>query len=307
MALLNQAKQAVLNAPFERDGWGQAIELVARACGAPAANLVGFGGPAAFSVNLFSGPDSARAERYFARPALWGQCNWRVNSAGRPLSIQHDAHYAIYRKLAKTSDYDDAVSDLDMQFGCQSALISDSRTFLGLALLRGRREGPCDADSLARFSELIRHVHRAVRVQIALAGEAAELMMGDLGAMTSAMVLVDRYGCVCALTPAAEPLADEDGPFRLCGLTFQLRDPEENRRIQAAMTRLLTKEDVAGSGVFQMRAGRTHADPTAPWGVSLVRLPRREHGLGFDPHFALTFRRLRLRPPTEQPALLEAG
>ena len=289
-ALLRETRLAVLNAPFEADGWRRAVEMVARSCHASGANLVGFGGPLAPSLNMFVGPDHDRAEQTFARPELWGQCNWRVNSAGGPLSIQHEAHYAAYRGVAETADYDDAVSDLDMQFGCQAPLISDSRSFLGLALFRGRRAGRCSETTLTRFAGLIRDIHRAVRVQLALDGEAAELMIGNLDSLQSAMVLIDRYGCICAMTPAAEHLAEDGGAFRLCGLSFQLRNFPENRRMERAMRRLLALgAESTASPVFEMSVGRTASAPEGRWVARLVRLPRREHGLGFDPHLAVTF------------------
>lgn len=292
--LLSDAKLALLNAPFDENGWAAAIDQLAGACGASGANLVGFGGPAGFGINLFTGRDQARSTEYFARPELWGACNWRVNSAGAgAMSIQHDGHYAAYRAIADTADYDDAVSDLDMQFGCQSALIQDSRSFLGLALFRGPREGPCDSVMIERFTILIRDVHRALRVQLALAGEAAELMLGQLSAMTVPMLLLDGYGCLAALTPAAEPLVEENGPFRLCGLTVQLREPRENRWLQAEMARMLALgRSGDGRRLFEMPVGRSAAAPGGRWIASVVRLPQREHGLGFDPHLALTVRPL---------------
>lgn len=290
-AFLRDTELAILNAPFEGEGWRRAVEMISSACRSSAANLVGFGGPLGLSLNLFTGRESDRAAGYFSRPELWGPCNWRVNSVGAPMTVQHEAHYAAYRRSAETADYDDAISDLDMPFGCQSPLIADSRTFLGLALLRSRRDGPCDANTLASFTKLIRHLHRGIRVELALEGEAAELMVGETGGLTTATVLLDRYGCVSALTPAAEPLAEEDGAFRLCGLTFQLRDAAENRGLERALRALLSGGSEAEGQVIELRAGRTAAAPKGRWIANVIRLPRREHGLGFEPHLAVTFKK----------------
>ncbi len=244
-------------------------------------------------MNLFTGRNSDSAGRYFSQDHLWGESNWRIMTAGRPMTVQHDAHYEAYRHAANTVDYDDAVSDLDMQFGCQSALISDSRTFLGLALFRGRKEGACDAPALDRFSRMIRHVQRSLRAELALQGEAAELMVTDPAALSSATALIDRHGCICALTPSAEALAEVDGPIRLCGLSFQLRNNDEDREIQAAMRRLLVSSDeLGGCRVFEMPVGRAPSHPNGRWTIHVALLPRRDHGLGFDPHLAATFRPL---------------
>ena len=294
MPLLDQLREtelALLNAPFEAGGWTRAIDMVASATGGAGANLVGLGGPLALSLNLFTGREEALADRYFARPELWGACNWRVNCSARPLSVQHDSHYAAYRQTVDTSDYDDAVADLDMQFGCQSVLVSDSRTFLGLAVFRGRREGLCDVSALERFRALLRPLHRALRLQMALSGEAAELMVGDLSALDSAVVLIDRHGCLCALSPAAERLVEPDGPIRLSGLMFELCDGADNRRMQSALARLLSSEGADDSSwVQEMRVVHAAAaDLHDGWVARAFRLPQREHGLGFNPHVAIAF------------------
>lgn len=284
---------AILNAPFEKGGWARALERLSRACGGSGANLVGFGGPLGISVNLFTGRNCDSAGRYFNQDHLWGDSNWRVMTAGRPMTVQHDSHYAAYRHGAVTADYDDAVSDLDMQFGCQSALISDSRTFLGLALFRGRREGACDSDTLKGFSALIRDVQRSLRAELALQGEASEMMVADAAALSSATVLIDRHGCICALTPSAEQLAGAGGPMSLCGLSFHLRNRAEDRQVQAAMRRLLvSREEPGGCRVFEMPVGRDKSSPRGRWMLHLILLPASEHGLGFDPQLAATFRPL---------------
>ena len=180
-----------------------------------------------------------------------------------------------------------------MGYGCQSALISDSRTFLGLALFRGRREGPCDAAVLEGFSIIIRAVQRSLRAELALQGEAAEVMVADPATLSSATVLIDRHGCICALTPSAEALAEDDGPIRLCGLSFHLRNAAEDREIQAAMRRLLvSRDELGGCRVFEMPVGRDGSHPNGRWMAHVMLLPRRDHGLGFDPHLAATFRPL---------------
>lgn len=290
VAFLRETELALMNAPFETGGWHRAIGMVAQATGSPAANLVALGGPLLMPLNMFTGQDSDRAADYFSDPALWGSCNWRVQSAGTPMSIQHERHYAAARAAGGTADYDDAVSDLDMQYGCQTVLLSDKRNFLGLAIFRGRREGPSSDLVLARFKHLLRHVQRGVRVQLALDGEAAELMLGDLTSVHCRTVLLDRHGCLCAVTPAGEALFEEEGPARLDGLAFGLRDPYDDRQMHCAMARLLAAaNDLQGPQLHEMRTGRTAEFPRGRWRISAVRLPRREHGLGFEAEIAVTF------------------
>ena len=286
---VRQAELALINAPFEPDGWRRAIAMVATATASPSANLVGMGGPMLLPFNIFSGPNHQRSERYFADPALWGACNWRVGCVTVPMSIQHESHYRARREQGGTGDYDDAVSDLDIPFGCQSAIMMEPGGFVGLAMMRGRRDGPCEERTLSRFRQLTVTLGRAIRMQLAVDGEAAELMLGDLDKLSSATVLLDRHGNLCALTPRADDLFEQDGPLALNGLSVRLRRREEDRACQQAMKRLLA-HDGRGPHLHQGRAGVSADQPRGAWTLYLIRLPARDHGLGFDPHLAMTLK-----------------
>lgn len=287
---LRQAELRILNAPFEERGWEVAVQAVADATASHAAQLLGIGGPMLLPLNVFVGPP-ASYRHHIQSAALHGSCNWRVGSTTVAMAIQHESDYASYRAFHDTDDYDDAASEMDIPFGCQSALILDGQSLIGLAALRGRRDGPCTAETLARFAALRQQMARAVWMQIALDGEAAELMVGDMGALTGATILLDRHGAIAALSPAAERLLGGEGPLRLCGLTVELPDPADNRRLGRLMARLLTRDRV---DVGEMRVGRAPDRPRGAWRLFVTRLPgRRDHGLGFAPHLALTLKAVR--------------
>lgn len=284
---LRQAELRILNAPFEERGWERAVEAVADATRSHAAQLLGLGGPLVIPLNVFVGPP-ADYRHYISSAELHGPCNWRVGSTTVAMAIQHESDYASYRAFHDTADYDDAASDMDIPFGCQSALILDGHSLIGLAVLRGRRDGPCDADTLARFARLRHQMGRAVTMQIALDGEAAELMVGGMGSVSGATILLDRHGAVAALTPAAESLLGGEGPLRLRGLAVELPDKAENTQLGQLTARLLKGDECE---VVELRVGRTAARPRGAWRLLVTRLPNRpDHGLGFDPHLALTLK-----------------
>lgn len=284
-----QAELAILNAPFEKGGWHRAAAGIAEATGSSAAHLLGMGGPLLLPLNVFVG-DVPGIERYLGDPDFHGESNWRVGSVTLPMEIQHEAHYAAYRLEHDTAEYDDASSDLDIPFGCQCAVLLDSNTLLGIALLRRRRDGPCDAQTLSRFARLRHQLARAVRVQLALDGEAAELMVGEMEPLQGATILLDRLGSLCALTPAAEQLLEDGGPLELDGLAVRLRNRAEDRQLQSALARLLASDGRDQAVVHEARVGRSVNAPRGKWRLIVVRLPQREHGLGFEPHLAVTFR-----------------
>lgn len=284
---LRDAELAILNAPFEDDGWNRAAAAIACATKSSGVHLLALGGPLLLPLNVVHG-GYAGYESYFADPVLHGQGNWRVCTTTVPMAIQHEAHYAAYRAAHDTSIYDDAVSDLDIPFGCQSALMVDRNGMMGVALLRARRDGICTHQTLSDFALLRAQLSRAVRMQIALDGEAAELMVGGVDAVSGSTILLDRHGNLCALTPAAEPLLNDDGPIAMEGLAIRLRDRGEDRFFQQALARLLASDGIRDVVVHQARIGRERCHARQGWKLVAVRLPRRDHGLGFDPHLAVT-------------------
>ena len=282
---IRQAELALLNAPFEERGWERAVAAMRAATGCHGAHLLGMGGPLLLPLNIVSGLDT-RIHNYLGDPHMHSRVNWRVGSTTVPMAIQHDFHYAAYRATVDTSDYDDAASDLDMQFGCQAMVIGDEATFLGIAMMRGRREGPCRAETLANFAALLRPLQRSVRMQLALDGEAAELMLGDMEALHSATVLLDRHGTLAAMSPAAEAAFEEDGPLRLTGLAVRLSEAAADQEFQRALARLLATDGRSSVPLAELTVWRG----IRSWQIIVMRLPEREHGLGFDPHLALTIR-----------------
>ena len=287
-AYLRETELAILNAPFEERGWERAVESIAKATRSSGAHLLGIGGPMLLPLNVVVG-NYAGYESYFANPHLHGQCNWRVSTATAPMAIQHELDYAAYRRAHDTSDYDDGVSDLDIPFGCQSAMFLDHNGMIGLALLRSNRDGPCQAETLRDFSRLRYQLSRSIRVQMALDGEAAELMVGDTGGLSGATILLDRHGSLCALTACAEHLLGETGPLQLDGLSVRLRDNREDEQLQRGLARLLTSDGLRDVLVHQARVGRS-GGPGRAWHLFAVRLPHRRHGLGLEPQLAITLK-----------------
>jgi hypothetical protein len=286
---------ALMNAPFEPGGWTRAIEAVAEATRSDAAHLIGLGGPLLLPLNIIVGRDADRVAAYCEQPEMLGPANWRLRSVGRPTTVQFERDYEVAREGGETAYYDDAISDLDMRFGSQTTIMVDDRNFIGLALLRGERTGPSDEEALKRFRYLVPLIMRAVRVQLALDGEAAELMLGDMASLDSQLFLIDRHGCLSAMTLAAESLL-EGGPARLTGLSFGLSDLAENRQLHRAMARLLGDEDnPTVPGAHVMTIGHSAVYPAGRWRLSLVRLPVSPHGLGFGAQLAVKFESLHPR------------
>lgn len=287
--MVEQARRALLNAPFEEGGWRPAVEKLLAATGAATGNMVALGGPLLMPLCFYAGRDAERATDMARDPAMWGPANWRVNTITAPLAIQHDRHYAAYRAAHDTQVYDDMMSDLDMASGCQSALVIEDGVFLGLAITASARRGGMSALSIERFAALVPALSRAVRTELALSGEAAQLMLGGSEPPDGATILLDGHGAIGGLTAAAERLFGEEGPFRYAYQGVGLNCPRADRHLQSVLSRLLALDcDEDGTRVHQFdftaRGGR--------WRLSLVRLPGRDHGLRFRPRLAIAAKAL---------------
>lgn len=285
--MVRDAELAFLNAPFDADGWRRAMALTACATGSNNAQLLGIGGPQTAPFNVVSiMPDDPHG--HFGNPLLYGRTNWRVGTTPGAGTLQHEDHYSAYRALHPTADYDDACSDLDALFGCQMALLMDPGCLVGLALLRSRRDGRCQSEALHAFERIARQAHKAVRVQLALGHEAAELMLDGVGGRRDATLLLDSFGQLAALTEGAERLFDDPAGFRLDGLSPRLADAAEQRAFGAACRRLLDSDGISGPMLHEMRAGRSADRPGGRWRLHVVRLPTVPHAFDFRPALAVT-------------------
>ena len=286
---LRQAELAFLNAPFSPDGWAVAMGGLAAATRTRTAQLIGVGGPLTLPLNLLT-EQLHDPHGHLTNPLLYGPANWRINTTHRPMTLEHEPHYRAYREQQGSSFYDDAVSDLDLPHGCQSALIMNPGGIVGISLLRSSREGPCDAEVLGAFATLVRHAQRALRVQLALGHEAADLMLSGLHGRQEATLLLDRYGSVCAMTHAAEALFDLPDGLCLEGHALRLPDAKEDRAFVAALHRLLTSDGVHGPVLHQSRIGCSPARPGGRWKLYVVRLPAVPNRFSFEPQLAVTLK-----------------
>lgn len=285
---VREAELAFLNAPFQTDGWHVAIRQLAFATKSEMAQLCGGGADMRLTFNHFSAPcDDPHG--HLVNPKMYGPENWRINCRmGGARTIQHEHHYAVYRSANRTDFYDDAVSDLDLPYGCQSPLLLDESGLVGLALLRSSRDGPCSPEVIAAFSRIARQAHRAVRVQLALGEEAASLLISDVSDRTEVTIVLDGQMNVLALTELAEALFDQPQGLRLEGLRLALAEPRDDRLLRSACQRLLASDGIEGPTLHETRIGRSPDYPDGRWRAVIVLLGGPASPLGVEAKLALT-------------------
>ncbi|MEQ7873287.1 hypothetical protein ABDK56_04700 [Sphingomonas sp. ASV193] len=243
------------------------------------ANLVCLGGDLP-TLNLVSGFDQGEIDDTFGLPELWGAANWRVGSTTRVGDIQHEHHYDQYRTQARTEMYDDAVSDLDMPYGCQTLFLQDGRGFVGLALLRGRRNGRCKAETLAGFSRLAHFVDQGVRAEMALAGEGAHVALGNYDSISPPLLLLNRLGWLVATSPAADLALDEGDAVRARGRRIAFVDERLDRKFWRIAAALLQPGNAARSISLAVASGAMRA-------LHVARIGGDEDALGLHPSLAV--------------------
>jgi hypothetical protein len=286
---LQEAEHSLLNAPFEAEGWRHAVRSIGEATGSEHVQLVGVGGPLQIAFNVMSAMP-VDPHGHMRNMSLIGPDNWRIAVTDQAMAIRHDDHYRAVWQGRRSTDYDDAMSDLDFQYGCHAALLLEPNSFTRLGLLRTRREGACTPEVLHRFSCLSQQAERAIRVQLALGEEAAQLMLGGLDGLNEATFILDRTGQLCALTDAAEALLGEVGGVVIEGHSLHLANAAEDAAFGAAMARLLSGDALTGAVLHQTRIGRSKDHPAGRWQLIAARLPDLAHGFGFEPAVAVTLR-----------------
>ena len=274
-AYLREVELALLNAPFD-GGWRDALGMIATATHSRGSDLVSLGGSLP-SLNIFSGYGEDAVEA-FEDPRLWGPCNWRVGSATVPFQIRHDGHYREYRERVDTRLYDEVAFGIDMPFGCQTIFAQDETGFLGLALLRTEREGPCTPESIAVFGRLCRSMARSIKVEATLAGEGAAIALRDYEAIDRAVALVNRHGWLCGMSPEADAMLIAGWPLQSARERLRLADPAGNYRFQQLLGHLLSMPPLAAARAHLVIPG---------WQVQLTHLPLTASELGFEPMLAV--------------------
>lgn len=273
---LGEVERALLNAPFGGD-WRPALAMIATATHSQGVDLVSLGGPLP-SLNVITGYEQAYVDEAFGQPELWGEVNWRVGVASTPFKICYEADYDAYRERIDTRIYDEVAHATQMPYGCQTLFAQDESGFLGLALMRNERQGRCTGETLAMFDRLSRVVSRAINLEATLAGDGAQIAMGEMGGLERSVILVNRHGWRCALSPLAEAMLIDGRPIQSAQGRLRLAHPHDNYRFQQLLAHLLSMPPRAAASAGIVSQG---------YRIQLTHLPMDVTQLRFEPMLAI--------------------
>lgn len=194
------------DAALNGDGWYQALELFAQATGSEGGQLIGIGTSITTPFNTWTiNPEIATEfdELGFSSPELNPRV--RAGMAAGTGRVIAEADFITPEQI-KTSEHYKWSRHRDVPYCCLSTLIAGTDSLIGLAVSRSSRDGHITNEQKQVFASLAPHVRSAVRTQMLLEGNIANLLTGAMEAMSLAAFACDHVGQVMAMTPQAEDL-----------------------------------------------------------------------------------------------------
>jgi DNA-binding CsgD family transcriptional regulator len=306
-----------LSAALEPEKWGQAIHAMAEATGSRHGQLIGFGAGAS-AFNWISSIDDSILAKSASIDQSAPDLNFRVAADRLPdrPAIVHEAHYDIARRSLRADDYLDLCSDFDIFDGCQAKLVESDSQMIGLALLRGSKDGRTTEAQRGLFTDIAGYAHTAVRLQQAIEQQGFALLAGTFEAMDRACWLLDATGRVGGMTARADALLSTSR-IRISDGWLASDRADETRAILRAVRTVI--EPPGGAAVpvaladadggvaimleFYPLPVRPWALPFAPRAIAIARV-----GAPSDRHVQLLTRTFRLTPAEADIAIrLAAG
>src|SRR5690606_14936111 len=135
-------------------------------------------------------------------------------------------------------------------------LVKGPDQHVGLALLRGERQGNVSDAQKHIFALLAPHARAAVRTQMALEAQGAQLLAGAMEAVRATAFFCDAGGRVRAMTASAEALVAAGDVLRLRQGLLTTACEADRRGLEDALAAVLA----GGAPTFAAAARRLHAD-----------------------------------------------
>ncbi|MGZ8336478.1 MAG: helix-turn-helix transcriptional regulator [Allosphingosinicella sp.] len=257
--------------------WLPALQDLADATGSARAELIGLG-ENNFLFNWVTSIDPCQIEQFAALECHSPGTNYRVATGveAELLEVVHEAHYDHARQLLVRDDYLDFCEQFDMPFGCQTNLLRDAHSLVGLSVLRSRADGRTSEAQRRAFADAAPYVRTAVRMQRAIEHQGFSLLHQTLEAMSLPCFLLDGLGEVRSMTPAAEKLLGEGSSLRLVDRRIGGRHGDAGRQIELAIRAVLGPDNVG-----HQRVPLFSSSAVPDLVLDMFRLPARDWAMHF--------------------------
>ena len=267
--------------------WVEVLQELADATGSMRAQLVGLGSDLSARFYWPTAVEPGQLDDFIRIDGHSPEINYRIaaDAGSDELAVVHEDHYDEARRTLRREDYVDYCEQYRIPWGCQTALMRDAGSLVGLSVLRSRDDGRTDEAQRRVFAEAARAARNAVRMQRAIEQRGLDLLAGTLEAMAQPCLLLDGQGQIGAMTSSAERLFLQRPMLRLVDDRLCSRTTEDTRRIDLAIRSVL---DPGGPAHVRIPVYRTPPMPELV--LDIFALPPREWALAFVPRVLVSIR-----------------
>jgi DNA-binding CsgD family transcriptional regulator/PAS domain-containing protein len=219
--------------------WEHALEGLAEATGSRSGQLIGLGAEAAVPFNLATNIDPALLAEFAEVGGGDPNRNPRIRAGfnASELEVLSDRDYIEPEDLTANDLYADYYVRHDIPFIVHTNLVRRPDSLIGLAVLRSKGQGHAEAAQRSAFATLAQAAHQAVRLQLALEGQGAQLIAGAFESLNIAAFVCDASGRVRALSPAAELLTSDQRYLSLSKGRLRARHAQDEAPLASAIAR----------------------------------------------------------------------
>ena len=238
--------------------WEAALGLMAAITGSTGAQLIGLGSEATVPFNVMTGVPDETGEAFVAvgggDPAINSRV--RIGLQAAELEVLDETAFTTAADMRLNADYAGWIRTWDMHHVCLTNLVKEPDRHAGLALLRTEREGNVNDEQKRVFAFLARQARVAVRTQMALESQGAQLLSGAMEAVRATAFFCDDFGRVRGMTASAEALLSAGDVLRLRSGVLTTVCEADRRGLEVALTEALTGR----APTFAVAARRLNTD-----------------------------------------------
>ena len=228
--------ELVARTPFEPELWPNVLELLSKAGGGWASQILGYHPAVGTTFDLSNGVDELTAEwiRYGGLDPI---LNPRARSALRNPSFEvlGENAYSREEERLRSPIFQEFFSKVDAPFSASSTFDEIGGVRVIACVTRTKSQGYVDEISAAQLAALLPHVGSALRLQHRLDDLGASVAVGAMGALHLCCLLVDRQARLVDATAVATDLLRQGAPVRLRNGRLEASDATSDRDLQAAI------------------------------------------------------------------------
>lgn len=293
-------------AALEQGSWLEALAGLAAATGSHSGQLISFGSSASAQFNWITEVDPDWLEGLVAAGGTDPSRNPRLAAGLRApvLRLLTDVDVISPEERRRNPIYADFLDNHDLPFICATTLIRTGQQAVGLAVLRSNGQREIEPDQRRIFASIAPHIRTAVRTQMALEGQAAQVLAGAFESLTLPVFICDGNGSVRVMTKGAEELVSTGDGLTLNQQRLNAVRAEETASLAAAIQR--ATHGLQRPGEPPLTTLLIHRKAGAFLVLDVIPLPRRPYSFGFEPR-ALVVARSGRPDPRRSRLLLQAA